>query len=174
MFPSTSATPEDIVQAEIFNILALLYSMNRKPFAGVFSSTRHDLLAEQIAIACMHDSTVLSLCRLADPRKDVWSFRQLHKERQNVSAAVNSVTIEERLSQYEVAIRPLQQHERHERIAHLSKTPGPSQDISLERLVNLTRLAVETFDEILGAKQSYRLKPGSQEQIIDLCKELYA
>ena len=94
MFPATSATPEDIVRREIFNLLALLYALGRKPFAGAICSTRHDLLAERIAIACMHDSAVLSLCRLVDRRPDVWSFRQLHKERQKVTPAGNAVAIE--------------------------------------------------------------------------------
>lgn len=174
MFPATSTSPDDIVRREIFNILALLYSLQRKPFSGILQSTRHDLLAEMIAIACMQDSVVLSLCRLADPRKDVWSFLQLHQERQKGTSAVNVIAIEGSLAKYNAAIKSVQKHERHERIAHLSKAPGPSQDISLENLLALARLATETFDEILGVIQSYQLSVGSQEGKIDLRIELFA
>ena len=172
MFPSSSSNPPDIVQAEIFNLLVLLFSFSRKPAPCVGRSTRHELLAELIAVKYLQDSIVLGLSRLADQRKDVWSFGELIKYQEGQCPIGDKASIQALLRKFESTIKPIRKHHRHERIAHLSKSPQGSAGIAVKALEELTRQAVEVLDHILGAKQQYVLRVGSKEAPINLRDEL--
>lgn len=172
MFPSTSSAPLDIVQTEIFNLLVLLFAFSRKPAPCVVRSTRHELLAELIAVDCLQDLIVLGLSRLADPRKDVWSFRELIKYQEGRSPIGGKASIKALLGKFESAVKPIQNHHRHERLAHLAKVRRSTKGVAVKTLEELARQAVEVLDHILGAKQKYVLRVGSTEAPINLREEL--
>lgn len=172
MFPSTSESPPDIIRAEIFNLLVLLFALLRKPASCVMRSARPDLLAELIAVDCLQDSVILGLSRLADSRTDAWSFRQLIKDPEVRKAIADTASLEELLAKYEIAVKPVKQHQRHERIAHLAKNPQGTPSVYTKELEVLTRQAVQVLDRALGEKQEYVLRVGSKEAPINLRDEL--
>lgn len=160
----------DAAKTQCFNLLALLYAFSRKvEFRNLKSGTRHDLVAELIALHIMEDAIILALCRMDDPDPRSWSLRELWKHEKKSRDSLTSTRIEQNLAKLRKDLKPLKDELRNKRIAHFSKTP-PQLVKDGQDLSRLTSQVIALLDDILGAKQNYTLKVGAQEPRIDLRK----
>ena len=161
-------TGEEAVRIEIFNLLAVLYSIDKKQECVLLHTfTRHEFLSETVALEVIFRELVLGLCRLADLDSNTWSLQGVWKTRQAELERINAKRIKAALQEYGRAVEPWKTELRHKRIAHYSKNePEVSGKISDIRKV--VKMAVNSFDLIMGMRQEYTMSVGSQEKTINL------
>lgn len=161
-------TGEEAIRTEIFNLLAILYSMERKQKLQMLNIfTRCDLVSEMIAIEVMFRELILGICRLGDPDSGTWSLQGAWRIRQTDAERIDTRKVKAALKGYGRAIEPWKTELRHKRIAHYSKD-SPNLSTNISDIRSVLKKAVESFDLIMGARQEYTMRVGSQEKPINL------
>ena len=167
-----SVTVLDEIQAEVWHILASIYTHQRLMESLSQTSTRYELANQLVALNALGEILVVRLARLADKRKDARSISMLLK-RSTFSGSTASV--KDAADRFLLLVEPVVKI-RHERIAHMK--PGTlssyePQDLPADA-IKATEALVDLIDTAREELVSYRYNVGSMEPIIDLKASLAA
>ncbi len=129
-----------------------------------------EALRMMVVCQALLQDIILRLPKLGDLRKDVWSFKELRKEREKRGIKI-SKSLRGKLTQYQNEINQLNKFHRNSYMAHRAKNRQWPPD-SMSQIKQVIILALKIADELEGERIDYKIDKSWANSEVDLRAEI--